>query len=120
MGLSHSWIKVNCLLDKLKDQWYGAIPGPADVPGLFVKQGIPIDQTVFTTNIRPSIDNLYSAETTILLEEIPLPDGIVLGNLERLQAITVDLFGIEAGENFEDREDEIHSSIEVGDPKECE
>jgi hypothetical protein len=79
-----------CVLMRLCDQWFKG--EDLEVPGIFVKQGIPIEQTVFTSNIRASIDNLFTAETTILVEEIPAPDGLALANMPLVQDVDVGIY----------------------------
>jgi hypothetical protein len=121
-------ITDDCVLEQLKKEWFADPFEGLSVPGFFVKQIIPINQVVFTSTLTPSIDNLFVAETNIMIEDVPVPDGLDLGdvppirsgNLELLRAIDIPIFGVDCGDKFEDREDEIHSRVTLGTFKECE
>lgn len=105
-------VQDQCRLDDLKEEWFTIPYTGLSIPGFFVKQMIPIGQTVFTSTLRASIDNLFVAGSTILLEEIPLSDGVDFGNLELIENVGLDLC-VEDGDSFEDTEDEVCFPIDI-------
>lgn len=114
-GVTDDW-----LLNELKKQWFAFPIQDLDVPGFFVKQGIPIDAPTFTSSLTASTDNLFVAGSQILVEDVPVADGLDLGNFELFRAAKVDIFTAKPGEDFEDVRDNVASKVEIGEFKECE
>jgi hypothetical protein len=107
------------VLNELKRQWFAFPVQELSVPGFFVKQGIPIDGPVFSTNVRANVDNLYVANSMLLVEDVPAPDGVDQGNYELFNGAEVTIFAVKEDESLEDNQDRVHSTAELGEFKEC-
>lgn len=107
-----------CVLDRLKDQWFSAPRVDLEVPGYFVNLLMPIDQDIFDNSIRGNTNDLFVGRTVLYVQQIPLADGVVLGERELFKAVSVDITAPEYPDDI-DEETTTLSTISVGDFKEC-
>lgn len=107
-----------CKFNANKCAWMSGLGD--DLPGFFVKQGLPISQRLFSSDLSPSVDDVMVSETVVTIQEIPLIPEAVIARYGLLKKITVDFFALENTTVVLEDVTEIHTSLTVEEEEESE
>lgn len=105
---------TDCELATLKKEWFSCVD-QLSIPGFFVKQNLPVSGVIFNTNLRSSKGNLVVSSTNIILEDLPVPDSMVLGTFNLFKSGCIELFGVSGNTPLEIEQAEFSDEFVLED-----